>query len=171
MTGALRSRLVQASVTSAFAVIILALRYLGKRGQPFARNFLLKRLRIALPALRHVAAARGYFAEGLDVSIPPVNHGVAAIDEVLPGKVDLVVAAEVPFVISVTKGDAFGMVASVSNDNAIIARPDDAIHGYSLRANSYVRKPVDFAEFLEAVRILGVFWLMTNHPTPERHIA
>ena len=47
----------------------------------------------------------------------------------------------------------------------------DLIQGYSLGANSYVRKPVDFAEFLEAVRLLGVYWLMTNQPPPERHTA
>ena len=47
----------------------------------------------------------------------------------------------------------------------------DLIQSYSLGANSYVRKPVDFAEFLEAVRILGIFWLMTNQPPPERHTA
>jgi two-component system response regulator len=47
----------------------------------------------------------------------------------------------------------------------------DLIHGYSLGANSYVRKPVDFAEFIEAVRLLGVYWLMTNQPPPERLTA
>jgi two-component system, response regulator len=47
----------------------------------------------------------------------------------------------------------------------------DLIQGYSLGANSYVRKPVDFAEFQEAVRILGIFWLMTNQPPPKRYIA
>jgi two-component system response regulator len=45
----------------------------------------------------------------------------------------------------------------------------DLVQGYSLGANSYVRKPVDFAEFVEAVRLLGVYWLMTNQPPPERH--
>jgi two-component system, response regulator len=47
----------------------------------------------------------------------------------------------------------------------------DLIQGYSLGANSYVRKPVDFAEFQEAVRILGIYWLMTNQPPPERNAA
>ena len=47
----------------------------------------------------------------------------------------------------------------------------DLIQGYSLGANSYVRKPVDFAEFQEAVRRLGVYWLMTNQPPPERPSA
>jgi CheY-like chemotaxis protein len=44
----------------------------------------------------------------------------------------------------------------------------DLISGYSLGANSYVRKPVDFAEFLEAAKHLGIYWLMMNQPPPER---
>jgi len=38
----------------------------------------------------------------------------------------------------------------------------DLISGYSLGANSYVRKPVDFVEFLEAVKVLGIYWLALN---------
>lgn len=44
----------------------------------------------------------------------------------------------------------------------------DLIRGYALGANSYVRKPVDFAEFVEAVRVLGIYWLMMNQPLPEQ---
>ena len=44
----------------------------------------------------------------------------------------------------------------------------DLIAGYSLGANSYVRKPVDFAEFVEAVKVLGIYWLMMNQGPPER---
>ena len=44
----------------------------------------------------------------------------------------------------------------------------DLITGYSLGANSYVRKPVDFSEFLEAVKVLGIYWLMMNESPPER---
>ncbi|WP_461481291.1 response regulator [Porticoccus sp.] len=40
----------------------------------------------------------------------------------------------------------------------------DLINGYSLGANSYVRKPVDFNEFLEAVTQLGLYWLLLNEP-------
>ena len=47
----------------------------------------------------------------------------------------------------------------------------DLIHSYALGANSYVRKPVDFTEFLEAARILGIYWLMMNQPPPERKAA
>jgi len=45
---------------------------------------------------------------------------------------------------------------------------EDVVAGYSLGANSYVRKPVDFVAFLEAVKALGIFWLMVNEPVPER---
>ena len=38
----------------------------------------------------------------------------------------------------------------------------DLINSYSLGVNSYVRKPVDFNEFLEAVKSLGLYWLLLN---------
>ena len=44
----------------------------------------------------------------------------------------------------------------------------DLISGYTLGCNSYVRKPVDFAEFIEAVKVLGICWLMLNQVPPER---
>ena len=42
----------------------------------------------------------------------------------------------------------------------------DIIDGYSLGANSYVRKPVDFVEFTEAARQLGLYWLLMNRVAP-----
>jgi two-component system response regulator len=42
----------------------------------------------------------------------------------------------------------------------------DRINGYGLGANSYVRKPVDFIQFMEAVRQLGLYWLLINEPAP-----
>jgi two-component system response regulator len=44
----------------------------------------------------------------------------------------------------------------------------DVIAGYSLGANSYVRKPVDFAEFIEAVKVLGIYWLALNQNPPPQ---
>jgi CheY-like chemotaxis protein len=38
----------------------------------------------------------------------------------------------------------------------------DIIAGYDLGANSYIRKPVDFSQFTEAVRQLGIYWLVLN---------
>ncbi len=42
----------------------------------------------------------------------------------------------------------------------------DLIEGYRLGANSYVRKPVDFTQFAEAVQTLGLYWLVLNQAPP-----
>jgi two-component system response regulator len=39
---------------------------------------------------------------------------------------------------------------------------EDVLQGYSLGANAYVRKPVDFEQFTKAVTTLGLFWLLIN---------
>ena len=45
---------------------------------------------------------------------------------------------------------------------------EDRINGYELGANSYVRKPVNFDSFTEAVRQLGLYWLVLNEPVPQQ---
>lgn len=44
----------------------------------------------------------------------------------------------------------------------------DIISSYDLGANSYIRKPVDFVQFAEAVRTLGLYWLVLNEPPPVK---
>ena len=42
----------------------------------------------------------------------------------------------------------------------------DMINGYKFGANSYIRKPVDFTQFTQAVQQLGLYWLGLNEPPP-----
>lgn len=44
----------------------------------------------------------------------------------------------------------------------------DLVEGYRLGTNAYVRKPVNFLEFMEAVKQLGMFWLLLNERAPTR---
>ncbi|HEX2733600.1 MAG TPA: response regulator [Polyangiaceae bacterium] len=45
----------------------------------------------------------------------------------------------------------------------------DLAEGYDLGANSYIVKPVDFVQFADAVRQLGLYWLVLNQGPPRRH--
>jgi two-component system response regulator len=53
------------------------------------------------------------------------------------------------------------VVLTTSSEDADIAS------SYRLGANSFVRKPVVFSEFLSAANMLGVYWLLVNQPVPE----
>ena len=44
---------------------------------------------------------------------------------------------------------------------------EDLLQGYELGCNSYMVKPVDFTQFAEAVRQLGLYWLVLNQPPPK----
>jgi two-component system, response regulator len=44
----------------------------------------------------------------------------------------------------------------------------DLINGYKLGANSYIRKPVDFKQFIDAIKLLGLYWLIWNEPAPMK---
>ena len=44
----------------------------------------------------------------------------------------------------------------------------DIVESYRLGANSYVRKPVVFGDFVAATKVLGMYWLLVNEPVPAR---
>ena len=100
----------------------------------------------------------GKFA-GRDVNIKPE---VVLLDLMLP-KVD---GFEV---LKRIRGDARTRLLSV----VILTsskEQQDIVHGYNLGANSYVRKPVDFKQFVDAARQLGLYWLVLNE-RPVSHVA
>ena len=120
-------------VAAALAGLLAAAAYLAAPGRIVPEQP--ARLAIAVPAstapaLLHVAAARGFFAEeNLDVSIVPATHGRAAAELLAQGKADLAAAAEVVFVLGVLAGADLAIAASISasNDSAIVARRDRGI--------------------------------------------
>jgi len=44
---------------------------------------------------------------------------------------------------------------------------NDIISSYQLGANCYIRKPVDFTQFIETIEQLGIFWTILNEPPPQ----
>jgi CheY-like chemotaxis protein len=72
------------------------------------------------------------------------------------------------------KVDGFGVLERIRGDERTRLLPvvilttsneqRDVVNGYKLGCNSYVRKPVDFAEFAEAIRELGLYWVLLNEP-------
>jgi len=44
----------------------------------------------------------------------------------------------------------------------------DIVDSYKFGANSYIRKPVDFNQFVEAAKNLGLYWLVLNEPAPRK---
>ena len=51
------------------------------------------------------------------------------------------------------------------------AEERDVIESYQLGVNAYVVKPVDIQQFIEAIRKLGLFWVLLNEPPPDRNAA
>jgi len=61
---------------------------------------------------------------------------------------------------SIRQGDSTRLIPVVILTSS--AEQKDVIEGYQLGANSYIRKPVDFEQFVEAVKILGLYWTLWN---------
>lgn len=84
----------------------------------------------------------------------PILPAVALLDIKMPRKDGLEVLKE----IRAHERTKFLPVVIVTSSR----EEQDIVSGYSLGVNSYVRKPVDFNEFLKAVQHLGLYWLLLN---------
>jgi len=127
----------------------------------FGRNNMLNPIVVARDGVEALdfLFARGAFAERVGMPLPTL----VILDLKLP------------------KLDGLGVLRAIRGDERTKLIPvviltssreeQDLIQGYALGANSYVRKPVDFAEFMEAARVLGIYWLMMNQSLPERFPA
>jgi len=47
----------------------------------------------------------------------------------------------------------------------------DLVKSYNLGANSYIQKPVDFDQFRQTVKSVGLYWLLTNQPAPANGVS
>ncbi len=106
-------------------------------------------------------------AEALDYFFARGNHAGRSADEV---------AQVVLLDLKLPKIDGLDVLRALRADDRTrlipiviltsSAEDQDLVRGYGLGANSYVRKPVDFTQFVDAVRQLGLYWLVINQPAP-----
>jgi two-component system response regulator len=109
------------------------------------------------------------------------HDGVEALDYLFArGKFEGRNPADIPALIlldlKLPKVDGFEVLKAIRADArlkyipvVILTSSDqdrDVIDGYDLGANSYVRKPVDFEEFVDATGKLGLYWLLVNKQPP-----
>ena len=98
--------------------------------------------------------------EGAFAGRKPGNPAVVLLDIKMPRKDGLEVLREI-------RGDpALKRLPVVILTSS--REEQDLITSYDLGVNAYVVKPVDFPDFIEAVKQLGVFWAVINEPPPEK---
>jgi two-component system response regulator len=104
------------------------------------------------------------------------TDGEQAINLLLPVEGEAVRPALVLLDIKLPKIDGLEVLRKMRADDRTRSLPvvvlttsneeRDIVDSYRLGANSFVRKPVVFQEFVEAVNVLGVYWLLVNEPAP-----
>jgi len=104
------------------------------------------------------------------------RDGALALDLLL-GKEDKALPALVLLDLKLPKVDGLEVLRRIRADQRTALTPvviltsskeeQDLISGYKLGANSYIRKPVDFNQFVEAVKQLGLYWLVLNEAAPR----
>jgi two-component system, response regulator len=121
---------------------------------------------------------RVFRKHGVANQVVVAHNGVEALDHLL-GK-DGVAPSAMPAVVlldlKLPKVSGLEVLERVRNEERTRLLPvvvltssreeQDVAASYRLGANAYVRKPIKFEEFSEAIRTLGLFWLLLNEPLP-----
>ncbi len=104
------------------------------------------------------------------------SDGEQALQLLLPAQGEPIHPALVLLDIKLPKIDGLEVLRQVRSDARTHALPivvlstsneeRDIVDSYRFGANSFVRKPVVFEEFVRAVNVLGVYWLLVNEPAP-----
>lgn len=129
---------------------------------------------------------RAFKKSGVDCEVVVVRDGAEALDYLLgagayAGRDTAALPAVVLLDLQLPRVDGLEVLRRLRADERTRFLPvviltasredEDRIRGYSLGANAYVRKPVDYAEFAQAATALGVFWLLMNEPAPPARTA
>lgn len=122
---------------------------------------------------------RAFRRHNISNEVIVVTDGVEALDFLMStgkysGAARRILPAVVLLDLKLPKLDGLQVLRRIRADPTVCLIPvvvltssqeeQDIVESYKLGANSYVRKPVDFTEFMEAARILGLYWLMLNEP-------
>ena len=105
-----------------------------------------------------------------------VRDGAAALDYLLGPEAPAVMPAVVLLDLKLPKVDGLEVLRRIRANTSTRLLPvvvltaskedEDIVTSYALGANAYVRKPVEFSEFAEAAKTLGLFWLLLNETPP-----
>jgi two-component system response regulator len=104
------------------------------------------------------------------------EDGEQAVDRLLPADGDGLVPALILLDVNLPKLSGLDVLRRIRSDPrtrtvpvVVLTTSDeerDIRDSYSLHANSYVRKPVGFGDFVETARVLGLYWLLINQAPP-----
>jgi CheY-like chemotaxis protein len=118
---------------------------------------------------------------GVSNEIVVVRDGAAALDYLFAtgkhaGRDATVLPTVILLDLNLPKIDGLEVLRRIRADERTMLVPvvvltaskedEDILRSYSLGANAYVRKPVEFSEFAQAVKTLGLFWLLMVEPPP-----
>jgi two-component system response regulator len=113
---------------------------------------------------------------GVANEVVVVRDGAAALDYLFSKDAPQTLPAVVLLDLKLPKVDGLDVLARIRSEGRTKLLPvvvltaskeeEDIFQSYARGCNAYVRKPVDFSEFAEAVKTMGLFWLLLNEPAP-----